>query len=95
MAAPPNPFGTPFAALEHPFLEVSLSLPPISLLPEFGGSGLAARLGKESVGLSEPGSVSLLVPLVYATFPEWGDTLQEPPETHPKLQNDPHPHPRI
>lgn len=72
MAAPPNPFGAPFAAPEHPFLEVSLSLPPISLLPEFSGSGLAARLGKESVGLSEPGSVSLLVPLVYTTFPEWG-----------------------
>ncbi|XP_024617962.1 LIM/homeobox protein Lhx6 [Neophocaena asiaeorientalis asiaeorientalis] len=31
---------------EHPFLEVSLSPPPISLLPESGGSGLAARLGR-------------------------------------------------
>lgn len=46
MAAPPNRFGAPFAAPEHPFLEVSLSPPPISLLPESGGSGLAARLGR-------------------------------------------------
>lgn len=46
VAAPPNPFGAPFAAPEHPFLEVSLSSLPISLLPESGGSGLAARLGR-------------------------------------------------
>lgn len=46
IAAPPNPLGAPFTAPEHPFLEVSLSPPPISLLPESGGSGLSARLGR-------------------------------------------------
>lgn len=46
VAMPPNPFGAPFTAPEHPFLEVSLSPPPISLLPESGSSGLAARLGR-------------------------------------------------
>lgn len=46
VAMPPNPFGAPFTAPEHPFLEVSLSPPPISLLPESGSSGLAARVGR-------------------------------------------------
>ena len=72
MASPPNPFGAPFAAPEHPFLEVSLSLPPISLLPEFGGSGLAARLGKEPIGLSEPGYVASWCPLFTPPSPSRG-----------------------
>lgn len=91
VAAPPNPFGAPFAAPVHPFLEVSLSLPPISLLPEFGGTGLAVRLGKESVGLSEPGSASLLVPLVYATFHGLGTRFRSGPKRIPNCKMTPIP----
>ena len=91
MAAPPSPLGAPFAAPEHPFLEGSLSLPPISLLPEFGGTGLAARLGKESVGLSEPGSASVLVPLVYVTFQGWGTRFRSGPKRIPNCKMTPIP----
>lgn len=63
---PPNPFGALVAVPAHLFLEVSLSPPPISLFLESGGSGLAARLGRNVV-LSEPGSISFLAPFMLVT----------------------------